>query len=398
MTEEREQYQIMRPNGTAVAPWQEDQMAGMIEALYPGTTPIVKRAAVVLGLKYNLDPILKEILIIELGSENVGGKWEKKYGVYIGQDGMETVANRSGIRWTIRLSQPKPMKNPYTKEDDIWLEGTLYREGYQPLTDGRWFSEVCRTKGDGTPMYNWKIRPSEMHRKAVRLYLLRRGFSINGEHLASVDTFVEEPDTEPLDYIDQFREPAELIKFIEERVAFHYRAGHSGPIGAQEKAYLDAAFYVLHNHEALVQRALMKRTGALEREDALAIIDWLRGSPDPQGELQALVEWDGSLNGGNGNHQQDIDDVFGGEAKNGNGKKLAPADEIRKRFGEAGTGKDVPPSDADFKAMLSRIEGLKIDAEKLATFLFNTPPGGLSEAHVRAIMSASDEQLKKVLV
>ncbi|OPX65773.1 MAG: hypothetical protein A4E30_00238 [Methanomassiliicoccales archaeon PtaB.Bin215] len=106
-------------------------------------------------------------------------------------------------------------------------------------------------------------------------------------------------------------------------------------------------------------------------------------------------------------HRQDIAELYGdagnggsSEAKsgNGNGKKLAPADEIRKRFGEAGTGKDVPPSDADFKAMLSRIEGLKIDAEKLATFLFNTPPGGLSEAHVRAIMSASDEQLKKVLV
>jgi hypothetical protein len=99
-------------------------------------------------------------------------------------------------------------------------------------------------------------------------------------------------------------------------------------------------------------------------------------------------------------HTQDIDDVFGGGAKNGNGngQKLAPADEIRKLYGEAKVGKDVPPSDGDFKAMLSRIEGLKIDVEKLTAFLFNTPPGGLSEAHVKAIMAASDEQLKKVLV
>jgi len=91
------------------------------------------------------------------------------------------------------------------------------------------------------------------------------------------------------------------------------------------------------------------------------------------------------------------EELFGGPVKKNGATTLHPADEIRKAFGQLAKGKDVPPNKSDFDAMVVRLQSLSIDVDKFSATLFNTPPGGLSEAHVKAIMAASNDQLKRVL-
>ena len=82
--------------------------------------------------------------------------------------------------------------------------------------------------------------------------------------------------------------------------------------------------------------------------------------------------------------------------KNGNGESSA-IQAIYKAFGEA-EGKDVPPEDAELKAFLARM-GKLVSADgltELCETVFSKTVGGLSAAHVTAIMAQDDETIKGV--
>lgn len=69
---------------------------------------------------------------------------------------------------------------------------------------------------------------------------------------------------------------------------------------------------------------------------------------------------------------------------------------LRKAFGTAtDEAKEIPPAQEEFNEMCARLENLKIDAAKFAKYIFGKAIGGLSLAHVEAIMGASDEMLQK---
>lgn len=92
-----------------------------------------------------------------------------------------------------------------------------------------------------------------------------------------------------------------------------------------------------------------------------------------------------------------IGDLYGHPIKKKNGNGVKPVDAIRKAFGAA-EGKDVPPEDKDLEQFQTRMTKL-MGKDGVADFCENTfgkTVGGLSAAHITAIMAQDDDTIKAV--
>lgn len=434
---------LKKQSMTAMVPYTENTLSSMIEKLYPGTDAVVRRATVLLGLKYGLDPILKEVMIIKTGStKDSRGNWQDVYSAYVGIAGMESVANRAGQHWTIQMDQPERRGNPYVLDEngkpkeDIWLEATLYRSGCRPFTDGRWFSEVCRFGKNGEPISSWAVRPSEMHRKAVRLYLLRRAFSVTSQFMAPPD-FVAEEDEEP---DEQGGMPqgvmnwSELTTFIESRAHYHHGEGNRGPANDMQKRFLQSELMPLEHAGEIFSGILLRKPAELKEYEALAIMDWLRQSVDPQAELNRLAARDtesasgiiidhGPSRYGAEDDGSDVTDAWEGapikakrkaepqqepmprrepepatnpkpevetKPKSG-GKKLNPVNQIRQTYSHApDKNKGVPPTEERYGDFCETVLSKDLDPEQIAQKVFEKPLGGLDAAQIEALIENVD--------
>jgi len=129
--------------------------------------------------KYGLDPLLKHVVLIEGSRKDKDGNWVKQYSIYVTRDGLLHTAHTSGIPFAVEFDPPELRPNPYAGKDDIYLTGTLKRQGYPDFKAGLWFSEYCSTNRNEQPIGAWKTHPAAMHQKAVEVYLLRRGFDVS---------------------------------------------------------------------------------------------------------------------------------------------------------------------------------------------------------------------------
>jgi len=163
------------------------------EKIYAGIPDDDVDLALAICARYNLDPLLKHVQLIPSNKKDESGKWTKAYSVYVTRDGLLHVAHESSIPFAVQFDEPQAKKNPYSKQDDIYLTGTLKREGFPDLVAGLWFSEYQATNNQGQPLGAWKTHPAAMHQKVVEVYLLRRGFDV------SLPAYEEvQPDAEPV--------------------------------------------------------------------------------------------------------------------------------------------------------------------------------------------------------
>jgi len=163
------------------------------EKIYAGIPDDDVDLALAICARYNLDPLLKHVQLIPSNKKDESGKWTKAYSVYVTRDGLLHVAHESGIPFAVQFDEPQAKANPYSKQDDIYLTGTLKREGFPDLVAGLWFSEYQGTNNQGQPLGAWKTHPAAMHQKVVEVYLLRRGFDV------SLPAYEEvQPDAEPV--------------------------------------------------------------------------------------------------------------------------------------------------------------------------------------------------------
>lgn len=226
--ETKEKYLIERQFSGLVG-YSEDEFRGMIESMYPGADAVSKRGAIVLGQRYQLDPLLKEVMIIKYRQQDKEGKWSDVYSPYIGRRGMERIANRSGIKWSISMGIPKRGINPYTGEEDIYLEAELFRSGgYPPMKWGLWLSEVALLDGKGNLLAAWKGKTGLMHQKAVEKHLLERAFSVAVPNLPDnvlVDDEITEAMNGEAEQPGQQLTAREAINWIRRRAVEYHQEG-----------------------------------------------------------------------------------------------------------------------------------------------------------------------------
>jgi len=180
---------------TTTGPREAAQLAR--QKIYAGIPDDDVKLALAICGKYGLDPLLRHLVLIESNKKDKSGNWYKVYNVYVTRDGLLHIAHESGVHFAITFDEPVRKDNPYSGESDIYLSGTLKREGHPDFVAGLWFSEYCNTKRDGSAQGAWATHPAAMHQKAVEVYLLRRGFDVSLPAMEEVQPDGKEIEPEP---------------------------------------------------------------------------------------------------------------------------------------------------------------------------------------------------------
>jgi len=164
----------------ALTPYQANTTAQLArKKIYAGVPDDDVQLALAICQKYDLDPLLRHVVLIKGRTKDRGGNWADRYSVYITRDGLLHAAHQSGVPFSIEFEQPIKAENPYTDSPDIYLQGTLCRDGHPSFKGGLWFSEYVQTGKAGNAIGAWKTHPAAMHQKVVEVYLLRRGFDVS---------------------------------------------------------------------------------------------------------------------------------------------------------------------------------------------------------------------------
>lgn len=116
--------------------------------------------------KKKLDPMLKQIHLVERKSKDSFGKWVASYTIQAGIDGMRVIAQRnckiiSYKRWTEK------------REDDLYGICEIDTEDRGKYYDELPFKEYVQTKSDGSPNHFWKQFPQTMIKKCAEESVLR---------------------------------------------------------------------------------------------------------------------------------------------------------------------------------------------------------------------------------
>jgi hypothetical protein len=310
--------ELVRYEATGLPAQTRAELAETIKTMFVQAPPDAQTIAVLLCQRYGLDPLAKHLILIPSR-----GKWT----AYITRDGMEAVAHKSRVGWSVSYRRPERRMNPYSSQEDIWLEGTLYRTGYPANSLGLWLSECQTTSGDGKLNDLWAKRPGMGHQKAVELHLLRRSFSI-AVPLAPLTDIGDEPETSDTNgVIDEDTgevidgevsevkappsrdggthasdpanwepkpptatkangkplTPEKLREFIGAKITTYINAGKDGPI-TTDIAQAVASTLRKHNVSDQGRHTLLgfltgkTSTKDLAQAEALAILDWLKAA------------------------------------------------------------------------------------------------------------------------
>jgi len=116
--------------------------------------------------KKKLDPVLKQIHLVERKSKDHFGKWVASYTIQAGIDGMRVIAQRnckiiSYKRWTEK------------REDDLYGICEISTEDRGIYKDELPFNEYAQRKTDGTINHFWKQFPQTMLKKCAEESVLR---------------------------------------------------------------------------------------------------------------------------------------------------------------------------------------------------------------------------------
>ncbi|MBK7380463.1 MAG: recombinase RecT [Ignavibacteriales bacterium] len=116
--------------------------------------------------KKKLDPMLKQIHLVERKSKDNFGKWVASYTIQAGIDGMRVIAQRnckikSYRRWTEQ------------REDDLYGICEIDTEDRGKYYDELPFKEYVQTKSDGTPNTFWTKFKQTMLKKCAEESVLR---------------------------------------------------------------------------------------------------------------------------------------------------------------------------------------------------------------------------------
>jgi phage recombination protein Bet len=116
--------------------------------------------------KKKLDPMLRQIHLVERKSKDNFGKWVASYTIQAGIDGMRVIAQRnckikSYKRWTEK------------RENLLYGICEIQTEDRGTYYDELPYSEYVQTKSDGTPNHFWKQMPETMIKKCAEESVLR---------------------------------------------------------------------------------------------------------------------------------------------------------------------------------------------------------------------------------
>lgn len=116
--------------------------------------------------KKKLDPMLRQIHLVERKSKDGFGKWVASYTIQAGIDGMRVIAQRnckikSYKRWTEK------------RENGLYGICEIQTEDRGTYYDELPYSEYVQTKSDGAPNHFWKQMPETMIKKCAEESVLR---------------------------------------------------------------------------------------------------------------------------------------------------------------------------------------------------------------------------------
>lgn len=160
--------------------------------------------------KKKLDPMLRQIHLVERKSKDQFGKWIASYTIQAGIDGMRVIAQRnckikSYKRWVEK------------REDDLYGCCEIDTEDRGKYYDELPFNEYVQTKADGTPNSFWQRFKQTMIKKCAEESVLRM---MAPEDLSGVygDDEMMQADSEIKD-VKQIEKPKELNEEAQEMFA-----------------------------------------------------------------------------------------------------------------------------------------------------------------------------------
>jgi hypothetical protein len=257
----------------------------------------VMRGVALISAEYGLDPLLKEVAVIV---------FQGKPQLYIGRDGWRRIADRSKIPWGFRAGTPRKKEYPYGKEgeEDVWLEGSLERQGYPTQHAGLFLREVMPLTKEGKPMATWMKMPHRQHMKTLEKHLLQGSFrptlpwEVQAAMADSKVVVVENDDLqlpaegEIVDSTGVEVEPEDVDipdlafkaqRIIQTRAADLHKQGEAGDLAEESdlRAWVELNVGPLVANElGALSLVVFRLTGLtldkLDRQTATALVEWWR--------------------------------------------------------------------------------------------------------------------------